>query len=142
MLYGVCTESEACKSHLGNARYIIYPTIFQLLSLCSTSSYWISASPLSDYQGISAYLDFHIVPVLCKDRVYQFRIKIVPADRFKHISRYIIGKLFFRSCRVELKECFQKCGSVIHGISVYTCVCFWCLWLIVGLFDAGARVGF
>ena len=26
MLYGVCTESEACKSHLGNARYIIYPT--------------------------------------------------------------------------------------------------------------------
>ena len=27
-----------------------------------------------------------------RDRVYQFRIKIVPADRFKHISRYIIGK--------------------------------------------------
>ena len=36
-------------------------------------------------------LDFHIVPVLCKYGVYQFRVEIVPADRFKHISRYIVG---------------------------------------------------
>ena len=77
------------------------------------------------------YLNFHIVPVLCKDRVYQFRIQIVPADRFNHIPRYIVGKLFFCCCWVQLKECFQKCGSVIDRISVYACVCFWCLRLIV-----------
>ena len=78
-----------------------------------------------------SYFHFHIVPVLCKDRVYQFRIKVVPADRLKHISRYIVGKFFFCGCRVQLKECFQKCGSVIYRISVYACVCFWCLRLIV-----------
>ena len=53
-----------------------------------------------------SYLDFHIVSVLCKYWVYQFRIKIVPADRFKYISRYIISKLFFCGCLVQLKQSF------------------------------------
>ena len=78
-----------------------------------------------------SYFDFHIFPVRCKDRIYQFRIKVVPADRLKHIPRYIVGKFFFCGYWIELKKCFQKCGSVVYGISVCACICFWCLRLIV-----------
>lgn len=51
---------------------------------------------------------------------------IYPNSSFSNIATIV-----FVGCWVELKECFQKCDSVVYRISVYACVCFWCLWLIV-----------
>ena len=70
-------------------------------------------------QILYGHADFEVVAVFGKDRVYQFRKYIVAGYRSNHTAFDIVGKFLFRSCRIELKECFQESGSVLNCVGTF-----------------------
>ena len=71
-------------------------------------------------QILHRHTDLEVIAVFGKDRVYQFRKYIVAGNRSKYTVFDVIGKFFFRSCRIQLKECFQESGSVLNCVRANT----------------------
>ena len=82
-------------------------------------------------QILYGHADFEVVAVFGKDRVYQFRKYIVAGYRSNHTVFDIVGKFLFRSCRIELKECFQESGSVLNCVGTDTDIGFLCFRFIL-----------
>ena len=69
--------------------------------------------------------------MIAKAALYQFRKYIVAGYRSKHTVFDIVGNFLFRSCRIELKECFQESGSVLNCVVADTDIGFLCFRFIL-----------